>query len=318
MSRNAAPTRKSATAPQAPTNHQRATSTTLSQTLGIAALLAALIWSYWHTIIGLMQDWRNDPNYSVGALVPLLAIYVIWLHRPALRRIRIQTAWSGIAIVFAAQLVRLLAHALFYQSGERYALVITIIGLVLFLFGWKIFWQLRWVCLFLFLMVPLPGRIHNLISGPLQQAATACTIFVLDIIAVNVTSEGNILVLGEHTRVGIAEACSGLRMLTAFIVVTAVIAFMVNRPRWQRVVLVLSSIPVAIICNVLRLVITTVLYAHTTSEVAERFFHDFAGITMMPVAIAILVGELWLMNVLVLPDPPPQKHQPAKPRPTAD
>jgi len=93
-------------------------------------------------------------------------------------------------------------------------------------------------------------------------------------------------------------------MLSAFVVVAAVFAFAVNRPRWQRTVLVLSSIPVALACNILRLVATVWLYSATSSRVAEAFFHDFAGLTMMPVAVALLAGELWLMNVLVVPDRP--------------
>jgi len=94
-------------------------------------------------------------------------------------------------------------------------------------------------------------------------------------------------------------------MLTAFVVVAAVFAFVVNRPRWQRAVLVLSSVPIAIVCNVMRLIATVALYAIASSSIAERFFHDFAGLTMMPVAIAILVGELWLMKKLVIADPAP-------------
>jgi exosortase/archaeosortase family protein len=80
------------------------------------------------------------------------------------------------------------------------------------------------------------------------------------------------------------------------VLVAATLAFVINRPRWQKMVLVLSSVPVALACNILRLVITAVLFLATSSETAERFFHDFAGLTMMPAAVALLAGELWLLG----------------------
>ncbi len=91
-------------------------------------------------------------------------------------------------------------------------------------------------------------------------------------------------------------------MLTAFVVVSATLAYVVNRPRWQKVALVLSSVPVAILCNLIRLVVTAILYMVASGETAERFFHDFAGLTMMPLAVLILIGELWIMARLIVDD----------------
>ena len=91
-------------------------------------------------------------------------------------------------------------------------------------------------------------------------------------------------------------------MLTAFVVVAAVLAYIADRPRWQKVILVVSSVPIALVCNVARLAVTAVLYMTTTSATAESFLHDFYGVSMMPLAILILVGELWLLNKLVLPE----------------
>ena len=85
------------------------------------------------------------------------------------------------------------------------------------------------------------------------------------------------MVLNHEVRVAVAEACSGLRMLTAFVVVAAALAYVVNRPRWQKAALVVSSVPVAILCNLARLVATAILFMLVSSEFGERFFHDFAG-----------------------------------------
>ena len=281
--------------------------------LALGAVLGALLlWSHWPEVIGLWKDWQNDPNYSVGQLVPLVVLYLLWDDRDRLRKLTLKPCWWGLLLVVAAQAIRFAGYLFFYESAQRYALVLTVAGVVLLVTGWRVWWHLRWVLAFLLLMVPLPGRIHNALSGPLQQWATSATVFVLDVIGVSTAREGNVLTLGDNTTVGIAEACSGLRMLTAFVVVAATFALLIDRPRWQRCTVLLSSVPVALICNVIRLVATVILYAYASDAVAEKFFHDFAGITMMPLAVVILMGELWLLRCLVVPDAPPSSATPRK------
>jgi exosortase len=187
-----------------------------------------------------------------------------------------------------------------YESLERYSLILTISGLVLLMAGWQVFKQVFWILIFLFLMVPLPGRVHNAISSPMQSMATNGAVMMLELMGIIVNQEGNVMVLNDNVRMAVAEACSGLRMLTAFIVVSAVFAYVIDRPVWQKVIVLCSSIPVAIFCNLVRLDVTALLFLWTSSALADRFFHDFAGLTMMPLAILILVGELLLISRLVV------------------
>ncbi len=270
--------------------------------LAIAGVLAVLLWSYWGTLTQLAGDWRSDDNYSVGALVPVAALYLLWQDRRRLARCRIAPSWWGLAVLLVAQAVRAAGLLMLYESLERYAFVLTIWGLVLLIGGRAVFRKTFWILVFLLLMVPLPGAVHDRISPPLQRVATVMAVMTLEMLGVVVTREGNTMLLNDRVPVAVAEACSGLRMLTAFVVVSAVFAYVVERPRWQKVTLILSSIPVAIFCNLVRLVVTALLFLSFSSDVAERFFHDFAGLTMMPMAILILVGELWLLNRLVIDD----------------
>lgn len=272
--------------------------------LPLVLLPIALLWSYWPTLFGLIQDWQDDDNYSVGMLVPFAALYLLWQDRRALKGCGIKPCWWGLGIILLAQAARAFGLFALYGSAVRYSLVLTVVGLVLLIAGWQVFGRVRWILLFMFLMVPFPGRIHNLISNPLQTQATASAMFVLELLGVTVIREGNTLVLNNSVPIAVAEACSGLRMMTAFLVVASVLAYSVTRPRWQKAAIVLSSVPVAIVCNLVRLVITAFLFLWTSSEWAERFFHDFAGFTMMPMAILILLGELWIMSKLVLDESP--------------
>ncbi len=270
--------------------------------VSVAMLLTALLWSYWSTAADLCREWQSNDNYSVGQLVPLAALYLLWHDRSALGKCQVRACWWGLVLIGLAHLARDYGLKHLFESAERYAFVLSIVGVVLLVAGWQVFRRLFWIMPFLFLMVPLPGRVHNLISGPLQDQATIGAVFILELLGTTVVREGNVMVLNGDVPLAVAEACSGLRMLTAFVVVGSVLAYVVDRPRWQKVVLVLSAIPVAIVCNLIRLVVTAKLFTTVSSGLAETFFHDFAGWTMMPLAIFILTAELWIMAKLVEPE----------------
>jgi len=276
--------------------------------LVLGALVLLTAWSYWPTIVSLFKEWQRDDDYSAGQLVPLVALYLLWRERKTLRGCLLTPCWwTGAGLLILALAGRMYGLLFMFESAERYSLVLTIAGLVLMVAGRQVFRSVSWILLFLFLMVPFPGRVHNLISGPLQRFATTGSVFLLEAFGVRVSQQGNVVMLGENTTMAVAEACSGLRMLMAFIIVAAFVAYMVNRSRWQKAAILLSSIPVAVVCNIVRLFVTGVLMLLVSTQAGEKFFHDFAGLAMMPVAVLIMFGELWLMDKLTLAEPNPQQ-----------
>jgi exosortase len=275
----------------------------------VLLLLATAAWAYWPIMTDLFKEWQRDDDYSAGQLVPLIALFLVWHERKRLRTCFLSPCWWwGIALLVLAQTARTLGLLFMYESVERYSLVLTIAALTLMVAGRQVFRRVFWILLSLFLMVPLPGRIHNLISGPLQNIATTGSVFLLEAFGTKVSQQGNVVTLNGQTAMAVEEACSGLRMLMAFIIVAAFIAYMVKRSHLQKAVLLVSSIPVAVMCNIFRLCITAVLFMLVSTEAAEKFFHDFAGLSMMPAAVMLMFGELWLMNILTAPEPAPQKN----------
>jgi len=285
----------------------------------IFLLLAMTVWAYWPTITDLFKEWQRDDDYSAGQLVPLTALFLVWHERKRLRSCLPSPCWWwGIALLIVAQTSRTFGLLFMYESAERYSLVLTIAALTLLVAGRQIFRRVFWILLFLLLMVPLPGRIHNLISGPLQNIATTGSVFLLEAFGTKVSQHGNVVMLNGQTLMAVEEACSGLRMLTAFIIVAAFIAYMIKRSRGQKAFLLLSSIPVAVMCNIFRLCITAVLFMLVSTEAAEKFFHDFAGIVMMPAAVLLMFSELWLMKMLTSTEPAPPKKIVFRAVPTTD
>ncbi len=269
----------------------------------LLVLLTITAWSYRPTIVDLLRTWQGSKDYSAGQLVPLVALFFVWVERKNLGKCALKPCWLwGVLLVLLAQAARIYGLLFMFDSVQNYSLALSVAGLVLMVAGWQVFRRVSWILLFLFLMYPLPGRVHNMVSGPLQRLATSGSVFILEAVLPRVSQQGNIVMLNENTPMAVAEACSGLRMLTAFIIVAGFVAYMVKRARWQKAVLLFSSIPVAVACNVIRIVVTAILMLMVSTEVGEKFFHDFAGAVMMPAAVLLLFGEIWLMDRLVVPE----------------
>jgi exosortase len=203
----------------------------------------------------------------------------------------------GIAAFAAAQGIRLFGLFFMYGSAENLSIVLSIAALVLLLCGRQIFIKAATVLLFLCLMLPWPNRIQAAVTLPLQRWATSSAVFCLEMIGYEVVQEGNIIHIGQ-ANVAVAEACNGLRMITAFFVISGLVVLLVRRAWWEKLIILASSLPIALLCNTTRLAITAIAFTVLSGENWEKIFHDFGGYAMMPLAIAVIVAELWLLAKL--------------------
>jgi len=265
--------------------------------LGTGGILAAFTWSYWPVIRELWTIWMQSDEYSIGLMVPVLVIYIVWTRREIFRRSHIRPCMWGLLFLLVAQGFRYGGLCLYYNSAERFSLVLSIAALVLLLLGWNIFRKSSAILLFLFLMLPLPKSFEQRITLPLQSWSTTSAVFCLETLGYDVTQEGHIIHLGD-TTVGVVEACNGLRMVTAFFVITGLVVLLVNREWWEKFILILSALPVGLLCNTLRLTCTSIAFTKLEGKRWETLFHDFGGFAMMPLALAIVVFELWLIDKL--------------------
>jgi exosortase len=261
-------------------------------------LLMVFIWSYWSNIKDLWNIWQRSDEYSSGLLVPFLAVYVLWLRREQIASCSIKPSLWGLLIFLAAQAINLFGLFFMYSSMERLSIMISIVALVLLLFGRKLFRKVLTTLFFLCLMLPLPRSIHSSIMLPLQGWSTSSAVFCLEMMGYDVVRQGNIIDI-NGTTVAVAEACNGLRMIMAFFVVGGFIILLSKRVWWEKVVILVSSLPVALLCNTIRLAITAVAFTVLKGERWEKIFHDFGGYAMMPLAIGIIVFEFWLLARIV-------------------
>jgi exosortase len=260
-----------------------------------AVLTACFVWAFWHTFVDLWRVWQDNADYSAGQLVPLTVLYMVAARRRRLGELELRSGPMGFMVFLVGLALNLAGAYYLYASLENLGIVICANGLVLGLLGWKAYKLLWYPMLFLFLMVPLPGHIHDAVMLPLQRMGAQISAAILEVVGVPVERYGHVLEVAGR-RIAVAEACNGLRMVLAFVIVAGVVAFVIRRPRWQKGFIVVSSIPIALACNVLRVVATACMYAAGHEQLARGAFHDGMGLVMMPAALL-----LTLLTLILLP-----------------
>ena len=246
------------------------------------------------------RDWYTQwlkPDYSHGFLVPLFAAFLAWHWRErAPARLRWPDPWGlafvagGIALFFAADKFNIAREWL-----QGLSLVLNLCGAALLLGGWP---TLRWLApcfAFLLFMFPLPYRVEIALGSKLQLVAAVASEFVLQTIGFPTYREGVVLFVKDHV-LEVEKACSGLSMLLTFLALSTGMALLVKRPWLDRLLILVSAVPVAVLANVVRISLTGVLYNTAGKELGDRVFHDFAGWMMMPIALVVLWGELKLLD----------------------
>jgi len=207
-----------------------------------------LIAAYFTILVKLVNQWSTDDDVSHGFFVPIVAAYIAWTRRDALLRIQWKPAWWGLGLLLWAAVqayLGLLGAELFLQ---RTAFLMSLLGLLLVLGGTALVRELLFPLLLLPFMIPLPTVIYNQITFPLQLFASTVAEKSLEILNVPVIRDGNILELASQ-KLSVAEACSGIRSLLSLSFLSQVYAYFFDRKVWMRWVLLIATVPIAIIAN---------------------------------------------------------------------
>ncbi len=274
-----------------------------------AVVVGGIGWAYWTTLSDMAQRWAHDPQYSHGYLVPLFAAVLLWLRRGMLADAALRPTWWGALLLGAGIALRLGGTYFYFNWFDAISLIPCLLGLCLLIGGWAA-WRFAWpAVLFLVFMIPLPHRLAIALAEPLQRLATLTSTFALQTLGVPALAEGNVILLSE-VEMGIVEACSGLRMLVIFFALSTGMALVVRRRLWEKLLIVGSAAPIALLANVARITATGGVYellgdTERGRQLANAVFHDFAGWLMMPLALGRLGLELkWLKHLLIAPRVP--------------
>lgn len=259
--------------------------------LGIGLLLALL--AYWGGIDNLVHRWSTQDEYSHGFFLPLIAAWLLWRRRDAVLASFGRPSWFGVLLILVAigmlVLGELTALFLLIQAG----FLLTLVGLLLAAGGWPLLRVGLLPIALLIFAIPLPYFVDAQLSWRLQLLSSELGVDLLRLFGVSVYLEGNVIDLGLY-QLQVVDACSGLRYLYPLLSVGFLGAYLFQAPLWQRVTVFLSTIPITIIMNSVRIALIGVLVNRWGTGKAEGFLHLFEGWVIFLVCALLLVGEIWL------------------------
>ena len=254
------------------------------QLLLLLPLLAAV---YWGIIPGMVADWENDPNYSHGFLVPLISGYFVWQKWPELKLLSVRPSHVGLLVIVGSLLLLIFGYAGTEYFSLRSSLIFLLAGIVLYWYGWTVSSHLALPIGFLLFMVPLPYIVYDAMAFPLKLLVAKYSVVALKLMGIAVMREGNIIIFPQ-TVLEVADACSGLRSLVSLLALAVAFAFFSQKSNIKRVIMVLAAVPIAIVTNMFRVIVTGFLAQYYGAAAAEGFFHEFAGMAVFALAMVLL------------------------------
>jgi len=268
----------------------RAPSTTV---VGLLALsLLGLYASIGHDLV---VQWSDDPNYSHGFLVPIFSGYLLWQRRADLRCIPLAPNFSGLAILLSGLAVLVIGEMGAENYLARSSLLLVVAGLVVFHLGSPMLRGVAFPLAYLLFMIPLPQVAFNAVAFPLQTFAAENATSVLDLLGVAVLRDGNVIHLSRIT-LGVTEACSGIRSLVSLLALAVASAHLSLTRRDTMLLLVASAVPITIVANAARIVITGLIGQWVGARYAEGFFHAFSGWLIFFVAFLLLFAVQFALS----------------------
>lgn len=273
----------------------------------------------------LVHLWVTDPNWSHGFLIPLFSLYL--LHQKKQQILALEYVGDPLAELLHGRrppplqpdqtrpdylgLLVLLLVLVFYAfnvlspAGYAYfrpmSMIAAVGAVVLFLGGWRLVRYCWLPIAFLLFAVPLPRRYYVALTLPLRHLSAVVATVVLNLVShLEATTSGAVIELvykGQRLEpaLNVAEACSGMRLLLAFLALGVAMAYLHDRPAWQRAVLVLSTVPIAILCNIVRVTTTGLLYVLVDPRFTQGIYHDLLGLAMLPLAFGFYGLLAWFM-----------------------
>ena len=255
--------------------------------LKFAIIIASLAILYFRVVQGLVSDWIHLPDFSHGFLIPLVSFYFIYERRKELSVLSPSGSWTGVVLLVFGILLLLLGNLATEYFTMRFSLLLVMGGIILYLLGKDYFKPILFPLAFLIFMIPIPSILMDRITFPMQLFASKVAASALYLTGIPVLREGNVMLLA-NTSLEVAEACSGIRSLISLLALSVVFAYISQKATWKRVLLVLSTFPIAIIANAARVSGTGILAHYYGDKVAQGFFHGFSGWILFVVAFVCL------------------------------
>ncbi len=270
------------------------------------AVIASLFISLFNVeIYGIVHRWISDSSWSHGFLIPFFSLYFLNQKKKELLTTQFRPNYLGLLFLVLCLIgYPLIIYRITFGYLKTLIIIPTIGSVILLMGGWKLV-RYTWLpTLYLVFAMPLPARLYREITIPMREVAAAVATALLNLVdGIQATASGVVIdVVYKGVRLepalDVAEACSGMRLLMAFLALGVAMAYLHYRPVWQRMILLCSTIPIAVLSNVIRVTITGFIYILWEPKYAQGIYHDMLGMAMLPLAFVLYGFLAWFMGNL--------------------
>jgi exosortase D (VPLPA-CTERM-specific) len=260
----------------------------------LALVVLLLIVAFFSGLRDLETVWATQEEYSFGYLIPAVTLYLLWQRREQIAATPFSGSWWGTALVVFGLVLLFVGQIATLGTVVQYAFLCALLGAVVAYTGWRGFAVVAMPFAILAFMVPLPNYLLREISQALQLWSSQLGVMLIRAFGISVFIEGNVIDLGS-LKLQVVEACSGLRYLLPLMSIGFISACIFRAPLWKRALVFLSTIPITLAMNSVRIGMIGILSEHYGRSMAEGFLHDFEGWAVFMVCTALLIGEIALL-----------------------
>jgi len=274
----------------------------------VLGAMIVVFWEWFRTQVLFAIEYPADWGHTL--VIPLIAGWFVWRSRDEMTAEPPKPAWAGLGVMVLGIVVYVLCvfgpAALYHHNSRGLGVGITLFGLVLLVTGWR-WMRFLWfpICYTMVFGQAISERFISVVTYRLQDISARGAHLMLGLFGLDVDLTGNVLTVfkdGQPNQLNVAEACSGMRMLVAFLALGVAMAY-VNLPTlWQRVALVLTGVPVAVFVNMLR-VATLGLLGLVDPGFTTGEFHHFIGLVWLVPAFLLFMLAMWIISNLVVREP---------------
>lgn len=240
----------------------------------------------------------GQEEFSHMLLVLPVALWLVWVRRARIRLCCPNGQWLGVLMIAWGWGLSSFGY---YNSIEAFwhaGSLLIVLGCFTCVVGVEVIVYFLPAFVVLLFFVPIPGVIRTGVSIPLQSFVARITQLVLEIFGVSVIRSGSLLSV-NGTDVTIAEACNGMRMFFALLLVSYCFSFSLPLRQYVRVLILLASPVCALLCNVIRT--AAAVWVYSKYDPVGDAFHTISGWVMLLVAFALLVSILRLLRWALVP-----------------
>jgi exosortase A len=257
--------------------------------------IAAFVLLYWQAIGGMVLDWYHDENYSHGFLIPLVSGYLVWQRLDEFMEIEYRPTVLGLAVAILGLVLFLFGMLAGESFTMRFSMLVVLAGAILYGFGAGLMKAVAFPFAYLIYMIPLPYILYDSIAFPLKLIVSKYSVAFLKLIGIPVMREGNVINL-VSTTLEVADACSGIRSIVSLLALATALAYFSHKGWKKRALLIFSALPIAIFANGVRVIGTGILANWYGAAAAQGFFHEFAGLVIFGVAMALLLLTSYILG----------------------